>query len=214
MRGVSIIAAAMLVVSSAANVEAGLGSLLGKAFKTASAKVQKVMGKGAGKTGSQVAAKTGTRVAGKVGRTSARTAGAGAVASASNSVISNLGTEGAMIASQLRPESTVRLGEMAASIAKSPHRTQWLATLGEHGGKCVDWLWNHKQHSGGKSPLSFNCLKRHKVSGEDSNCLPHEASLLRTWGFFRATSWSPPAWRYRGTSFVDAPMRTTSGDES
>lgn len=149
MRGISIIAAAMLIVSSAANVEAGLGSLLGRTFKTASAKVQKVMGKGAGKTsgktGSRAAARTGTRVAGKVGRTSAKTAGAGAVASASNSVIRSLGTEGAMIASQLSPESTVRLSEVAASIAKSPHRTQWLATLGEHGGKCVDWLWNHKR---------------------------------------------------------------------
>lgn len=149
MKCVSMIAAATLMVSCAGNAEAGLGSLLGKAFKTAGAKVQKVIGKGAGtasgKAGSRVAAKTGTRVAGKVGRTSTKTASAGAVASASNSVISNLGAEGAMIASQLSQRSTVRLGEVAASIAKSPHRTQWLATLGEHGSKCVDWLWDHKR---------------------------------------------------------------------
>lgn len=149
MRYVSVIATAVLVVACAGNVEAGLGALLGKAFKTASAKVQKVMGKGTAKTssraGTRAAAKTGTRVASKAGSTGARKAGAGVVASASNSVISNLGTEGALIASQLGPKSTVRLGEMAASIAKSPHRSQWLVMLGKHGGACVDFMWNHKR---------------------------------------------------------------------
>lgn len=149
MKVFSVIAVAILMASSTGYVEAGLGSLLGKAFQTASSRVQKVMGKGAAKTscktGSRVAAKTGTRVAGKVGRTGVKAVGAGAVASGSNVVISNLGTEGAMIASRLSPESTVRFGEMAVSIAKSPHRAQWLETLGRHGGKCVDWLWAHKR---------------------------------------------------------------------
>lgn len=149
MRYLSVIAAAVIVVSSVSNVEAGLGSLIGKAFRTASAKVQKVMGKETAKTsskaGTKAAAKTGSRVAGRVGGSGAGKASAGVIASASNSVISNLGTEGALIASQLGPNSTVRLGEMAASIAKSPHRSQWLAMLGKHGGACVDFMWNHKQ---------------------------------------------------------------------
>lgn len=149
MRSVSILGAVMLFVASSANVEAGLGSLIGKAFKTASTKAQKMMGKGTGKTsgksGRRVVARTGTRAAGKVGRTSAKAAGAEAVNSASNMVISNLGTEGAMIASRLSPESTVKFGEMAVSIAKSPYRKHWLETLGRHGGKCVDWLWQNKR---------------------------------------------------------------------
>lgn len=149
MRCVSVIAVTILMIPSAGNAEAGLGSLLGKAFKTARAKVQKVLGKGTAKNsskgGSRVAAKTSSRVAGKAGSTGSGKAGAGAMASASNSVISNLGTEGAMIASQLSPESSIRLGEMAASIAKSPHRSQWLAMLGKHGGACVDFLWHNKR---------------------------------------------------------------------
>lgn len=133
MRCVSVIAVTILIIPCAGNAEAGLGSLLGKAFKTASAKVQKVMGKGtsksSSKSGSRVAAKTSSRIAGKAGSTGAGKAGAEAMASASSSVIKNLGTEGAMIASQLSPQSSIQLGEMAASIAKSPHRSQWLAML-------------------------------------------------------------------------------------
>jgi len=149
MKNVTAIIAAVLVLSCAGSTEAGLGSLIGKAFKTASSKVQKVLSKGtakgSGKSGTKVAAKTGSRVVGRVGNTGAGKASASVVASASNSVISNLGTEGALIASKLSPQSTIRLGEMARTIAKSPHRSQWLTVLGKHGGACVDFLWNHKR---------------------------------------------------------------------
>ena len=160
MHGLSILLIGALLVVATGRAEAGLGSLLTKGFKTVSSKVQKAFGKTASKPTakagsraakagvSRTATATGAKVAGRVGRSAtSQTTGAAsrAAANASNTVLNNLGMSGGATLSKLNPDATVKLAEVSYSLARSPHKAEWLRLIGKHGGACVDFLWDHKK---------------------------------------------------------------------
>ncbi|MEZ6128896.1 MAG: hypothetical protein R3C59_09455 [Planctomycetaceae bacterium] len=159
MRPLLMIFSSVFLMASAAPAEAGIGTLLSKTIsaisskaqqvfqKTASRAVNKAGSQSAGKIASRTASGTAAHVAGKAAMAASAKAaekGSRVATSAANTVMKNLGVSGASALTRLKPESAVKLAEMSSVLARSPHRTEWVHAIGKYGGKCVDFLYEHR----------------------------------------------------------------------
>lgn len=141
----------MIVAGPMASAEAGLGSLLTSGAKAASAKIGTLFGKSSKVTGKATSTAT-SRTAGKVpaGASSRIASNAGsavartATASASQAVLSRLGVSGVAVMSKLPVAQAKRFVELSGTLARSPHKAEWLSLISKHGAKCLDFLWKNK----------------------------------------------------------------------
>ncbi|MEP3480855.1 MAG: hypothetical protein ABJZ55_16525 [Fuerstiella sp.] len=141
----------LIVAGPIATAEAGLGSLLSSGAKAAAAKVGSFFGRSSkvtGKTTSKATSKTAGKVTNKVssGLTSKASSAAAksATASASQTVLSRLGVSGVAVMSKLPAAQARRFVELSETLARSPHKTEWLSLISKHGAKCLDFLWKNK----------------------------------------------------------------------
>lgn len=137
------LAAAALILGTAPNTFAGVGGLLAKAGKTLFGKGAKVTGR----TGSTVARAGGKATASAAGRagTTVFTRGAQVTAASAPKIVAvQLGAAGTRAMARLGPASGKKLAEVSSLLARSPHKTAWLDTIGKYGGSAVDFLYKHK----------------------------------------------------------------------
>lgn len=114
-----------------APAEAGIGSLISKVARSASSRVRQLFSKPVSKGGHAAKAE-------------ARHIASSAARGGTHSLARHLGDDGVRLASKLTPVATTRLTTLAPAIAQSPYKREWLELLGQYGGRCVDWLWDHK----------------------------------------------------------------------
>lgn len=120
---------ASLILAAPAPATAGLGGLLTKAST--------YLGKKLGVRGTKQGAKAATKGGGRTASATIKLTPGGIVAS-------NLGPAGADVLANLSISGGKRLAELAPVLAQSPHKAAWLSTIAAHGGRAVDFLWQHK----------------------------------------------------------------------